>query len=98
MTSQLTTEHTFSADLLKVCMTFVQRSAWRMSRFLASGSYAEIPLGYYVGQIFDIKNETLDFDVMFGVTVVNAIPRSAKLPDSYSGQIFRIYTDNVHPG
>jgi len=87
-----------SESLLKFCMRLVHHSQWKNKRSFSSGSTVELTDRLVVALEFDIDCKKLDLARMTYKTYRYAFPRPVLVPETYAGEVLRIYTDNLHPG
>jgi len=87
-----------SKDLMTFCLQLVHHSQWKTTRAFSCGSCVDIPLHQIIGQKFELNKDILDIDRMIYNTNHYAAHQSATLPESYTGGIVRINTDDVHTG
>jgi len=80
------------------CIQIFNHSQWASKRTLVCGSCVEIPLYSDIREMFRVNEDMLDIDQMHYSTYHFAANRSVNLPETYTGSIIRIYTDDVHTG
>jgi len=96
--SRLAMDDDTSTDLMPFCMQLVHHSQWTSRRKFFGSSFVEIPLQRDIGKQFAVNSDKLDIDAMVFDSFHHAFNRSVTLPETYTGGIIRIYTDDVHTG
>jgi hypothetical protein len=97
MTSQLQ-DSTTGRRLTEFCRRLVDISQLHYAREFLTGSHVEIEFCEQGIKRFGIKRTDTDVDKMLDTTYLRAFPRGYQVPDSYSGEALRIFTDDVHAG
>ena len=87
-----------SRDLMLFCMNLVDCAQWNSLRQFICGSSVEIPFSYGITEPFNINEKLFDMDGMLHVNNLYAGHRLKLLPETYSGNVIRIYTDDTHTG
>jgi len=87
-----------STDLMTFCIQLVHHSQWTSRRAFLCGSDVEIPLNHVISRQFEVNKDMLDIDKMIYTSSRYAVHRFVTLPETYTGSIVRIYTDDVHTG
>jgi len=87
-----------SKDLMTFCMQLVHHSQRKAIRIFLSGSHVEIPLYWSISQELGVNDDMLDIDKMIYTPACCAVYRSVCLPETFTGRVMRIYTDDVHTG
>jgi len=80
-------------------MQLVHHSEWKSRRKFLCGSTIELPNNSIIIKPCEVNRKMLDVDAMlYSISKYTAHYRSTTLPDTYTGSIVRIYTDDVHAG
>jgi len=87
-----------SKDLMTFCIQLDHHLQWRSVRPFFCGSCVEIPHYEIIGQKFGVNADMLDIDRMTYNNNGYALHRSVTVPETYTGSIIRIYTDDAHTG
>jgi len=86
-----------SKNLMTFCIQLVHHSQWTSRRTFICGSSVEIPNIHVISRVFAVNQDMLDMDTMY-TTSHYAVHRSVTSPETYTGSIVGIYTDDVHIG
>ena len=76
----------------------VDLSQYRVKRILRTGSSIEAPVTSPTFEIFNLKMNQLDSDLMFFTNDCLALPPGVRVPGKYRGKVFRISSTDMHPG
>jgi len=87
-----------SKDFMTFCLKLVHHSQWKSKITFLSGSFIDIPDCLALGRKQEVSDDQLDIDIMYYTSFHYVFDRSVILPETYTGSVLGIYTDNVHTG
>jgi len=91
-------DHDTLNNLMEFCTTLVGHSQWKSVRVIHCGSRMENPTYSTYAKVFMDNVDKLDMDKMLFGFSQSTVSRSQLVPEAYTGDIVRIYTDNIHTG